>query len=395
MSAQTSTPFPTTGGSVRRSKNELMQQWRRRSSAAQWVPGLFWLLWGLAVLLDLALVAGVVLLVNPRWLPPSLLPETGARSRFSATAGFLGDTERHRWLEQAQPLQQGLLFSLATVLFVGGFLAAGRLRGPARWLSYALGWTALLAAGGWAGLAVLYRSSLIGPSPLSTFNEWLLWVGFLAVVLGIVGELKTRRGWVALAAGLVAALVLAGATWWPLRLAGFQQPWQGVQVIRWGLMLPGIVLVAGYATLGLAWALGSLNLGVTLFAPGQLEPGELLTGYTCRWLQVGITLLASAALLDASWTGESNTSLWSWQPAEVWALSPLAWAVFLLLARYHGWLGNFGVTVWSVLGFSALACLWTSWHAASGACLWACWGGLLGCSLAVHASLRHLFWRPL
>jgi len=329
-----------------------------------------------------------------------LCERAGPGDSFTATAGFVGDSERQRWLENYQPLRKAWLFSLSATLFAAGFLAVGRPVRPAGWLSYALSWAGLLLAGFWSGLAVLYRASLIGPSPLSSFNEWLLWVGFLAVVLGLVGELATRQGWVVFAAALVAGLVLLAAEWWPAPFGQGQEtmpqqePVFGVLCSRCGLMLPGLTLVAAYAALGLAWALGGCNLVLTLVAPGRPEPAAKLARFVCRWLQIGITLLASAALLDGSWGGDAGSSLWNWQPGDVWALSPLACAVLVLLTRHHGWLGNLGVTAWSVFGFSALACLWACWHFRPGACAWTCWGGLLGCALAVHAALRYLFWRP-
>jgi hypothetical protein len=64
MSPKTSASVPVTTGQNRPSQSIRMLQWRQRAAAARVVPGLFWILCGWAVVLNLAVIAGGVLLLR-------------------------------------------------------------------------------------------------------------------------------------------------------------------------------------------------------------------------------------------------------------------------------------------------------------------------------------------
>jgi len=397
MAAKTTAPQSTMTGALRHSKNDLMRQWRNRSVVTRLLPSLFWVLGGLAFLLEGAVLGGGIgLLVGPASCLPAgvcdvLQSMTAVASPAAASPEWAEVSNHLPWLQGLSPRHLAILASLTAVGLLGLSLLARRSwPTPASGL-YGLSWLALLTCLFGAGFEVVVQVRFIGPSPLSSLNEWLGWVGFMTVALGTALELAYWRRWTALAAAMAAALVLLASDYWTS--GAFRLPTSGVIVSRLGMLVPGILLVAGYASIALAWAHGMLGLGHTLFAPGRLEPRQTLAVAVLGCLRLGVTLLAAAMLLDSSWGGQKVINLWSWQPREIWGISPLVLGLLLLLGYGQKWFHDFGVMLWTVVGLTLLALGWTLAQPLTGVACWCVWLGLLGIGLATHATHRHLFSR--
>jgi hypothetical protein len=406
MSAKTSSPHSALAEALRHSKNELMRQWRNRSVVTRLLPGLFWLLGGFALLLDVAAVGvGIGLLggLDP-FLPKSMATLLHTPAALSAAEGSHA-AKSAEWtqvisnfpvLQGVTPLRLATLASLlaACLLGLSQLLRRALPRGAAA--LYGLSWLPLFVCIFGAGFEVCVQVRFIGPSPLSNLNEWLIWVGFLTVTLGAILELVSRRGWAALAATFAAGLFLMAAENW--RGGGLATPAAGVIVSRLGMLVPSILLVASYAAFVLAWALGLLALGDPFGERYRSEARRTRGGIggwasVVRCLRLGVTLLAMAMLLDGAWGGQSGVSLFCWQPHEIWGVSPLVLGLLLLLAHGHEWLANFGVALWTVVSLTLLAVGWMCTQPPCGVVGWGIWLGLLCLSLAAHSAHRNLFGR--
>jgi hypothetical protein len=236
-----------------------------------------------------------------------------------------------------------------------------------------------------------------GVDALAGVDTWLFWVGLLTLVLGVALETCTRRGWCLLATGLASGLLLlAGVAWpdeQPMRLVG-----EG-DVVHLGMLIPGVLMLAGYGALAVGWMLGMLGLACVLARPGRVEPLGSVVHHACRCFQIGITLVAGALLLASSWGGQyacvpGRPGGWHLRPREVWAMAPMLVAALVLLCRFHRRLGAPALAVLIVAGFSGLVLSWAACHAHVGMIALAGWVALVNLCLAVHAAQRYLAYRP-
>lgn len=387
MSSQTSAPQSAAAGSMRRAKIELMRQWRTRSAVSRLVPGLFWVLWSLAVLLDVIvlasgfLLAGSVLGLLPAHVQP-YLPRplfSGWNTGEPLTVELIA---RPTWFAAAG-------CGLAAVALTLSLTMGTRRRFEVSAL-YTLGWLGCLSCLAAVGRWIVVPGRPLGPSPAGSLTSWLLWTALLVVVLGSVLELVSRHGWMLLAAVLSAGLLLLTAEQGMGAFAG--RPVGSSS--EWTMYVPGTLLAAGLGAYTLAWAIGLVGLVYVIVMPGQLEPCASLTTYASRCLWAGIALTAAALLLDWALDGPMARGLRWGQPTQASALAlPLA-AGFFLLARRRSWLGDFGFTFWMVVGLSTVCLIWVGWQLRWTALSWGTWSALLAISLAVHAAQRHLYWQP-
>lgn len=150
-----------------------------------------------------------------------------------------------------------------------------------------------------------------------------------------------------------------------------------------------LTITASYGAGGLAWGLGLLALGYYLFgkyrdpvkppasviAEGHRPAGDYqapaeaftrrppeacasLSTFVYKSMQVAVLLLAAGTILGGLWADVSWGRFWGWDPKEVWALISLLTYLAILHGRYAGWFGNFGLSVGSVIGATAILMAW-------------------------------------
>ncbi len=383
MTSKTSAPESASAGAFRRSQNELMRQWRRRG-VLQLVSGLTLGVWVLALVLDgAALTGGLLLAGADRLLPGS--------ARVWLNSGRL-----ETWRPDISDVyvtsegRAGLISLAAVVCLMLSLNFQARFRRLAAGL-YGLGWLGLLACLGLGGQAVVSRLQRTGIASLSEVDDWLLWGGLVTLVLGMILEGCTRRGWCLLATALAGGLLVLAGVAWP------EEPFPlviGTGASPVAMLVPGVLLLAGYGGLAVGWMLGMLGLACVLARPGRVEPLASVVYFACRCLQVGLLLASVALLLDGSWIGQGQAGLVRIPPRVVWALAPLGVAALVLLCRMQGTLPNQGLAVLIVAGFSALVLGWSVWHGGVGMIAVAGWVGLVNLCLALHAGQRYLSYRP-
>mgnify|MGYP001794252464 FL=1 len=120
--------------------------------------------------------------------------------------------------------------------------------------------------------------------------------------------------------------------------------------------VPTIAL--SYASFALALGLGHVALGSYLFTPNATARIKLLSQLNYRVLQVGVLLLTAGIILGGIWAHFSWGRFWGWDPKETWALIALLCYLVPLHGRLVGWIGNFGISVASVVAFNAVLMAW-------------------------------------
>ncbi len=238
-------------------------------------------------------------------------------------------------------------YALAIPLLLIGLWGAGAGR---RWSRWGLG--LVIVACAVHAMGILMRVVIGGRPPVSNFYETMLWLPFVAVVLGLVFDWAHRSRLFSLCAAVVAAITLLVADYVPLDASIAPV----VAVLRSNLWLTIHVLtiVASYGALALATVLAHVYAGVHLAR--RLDAVRLAAMEQClyRVIQVGVVLLSGGIMLGAVWANASWGRYWGWDPKETWALITLLWYLAVLHGRFAGWLGGLGVAVGTIAGFLLL-----------------------------------------
>lgn len=232
------------------------------------------------------------------------------------------------------------------------------LRKPLLVLAIALG---VLGAGEQV-LGTALRTTILQRAPVSNTYEALLWMGLVAVGIGLIAQLLNRKAWY-LFAGVCAAfasVLFAGLV--PLESQTNALP--AVLRSNYWLIVHVLTITASYGVLLVASVLGHAYLFKYVILGKTAEVGEggprashPLIVQTYRTIQVGLFLLTAGTILGGVWAADSWGRFWGWDPKETWALISIVIYFAILHARHVRWLRDFGMAMWAVLGFIAI--VWT------------------------------------
>ncbi|MBL9031513.1 MAG: cytochrome c biogenesis protein CcsA [Phycisphaerae bacterium] len=219
-----------------------------------------------------------------------------------------------------------------------------------------------LAAAGVAEhvLGIGLRVAILHRAPVSNTYESLLWMGLIAIAIGLVAQALNRKGWY-LFGGVCAALIsvlFAGLV--PLEDRTNALP--AVLRSNFWLIIHVLVIVASYGVLAVASVLGHVYLAKEVLfarrnAPNGTKRSAPLIVQTYRTIQVGLILLTAGTILGGVWAAESWGRFWGWDPKETWALISIIVYFAVLHARYIRWLQDFGLAAAAILGFVVM--VWT------------------------------------
>ncbi len=201
------------------------------------------------------------------------------------------------------------------------------------------------------------RAIIAGWVPVTNMYESVVFVGFATALFGIVLELINRKHYVLTAAAAVSTLALLLADTCPVILDPGIRPLTPALRSNFWLAIHVITIMLSYAAFALTWVIGNIMLGVYLRRPANRF--AIRDGVVYKLLQAGVLLLIVGTFLGASWGVNAWGRFWGWDPKEVWALITLLGYLALLHARRVGWVSDFGMAAFSVLGF---ALVFTTWY---------------------------------
>jgi cytochrome c-type biogenesis protein CcsB len=214
-----------------------------------------------------------------------------------------------------------------------------------------------------AGIAVnsygfWLRMQIAGRPPVTNMYESVVWVGFGIAAIALTFELISRSRYYLLAAAplSVACLILADSL--PAVLDASITPLVPVLRDNFWLSIHVPTIALSYASFALALGLGHVALGNRLFAPDAKPRFKTLSQLNYRVLQVGVLLLTTGIILGGIWAHFSWGRFWGWDPKETWALIALLCYLAPLHGRLVGWIGDFGINVFSVVSFNAVLMAW-------------------------------------
>jgi ABC-type transport system involved in cytochrome c biogenesis permease subunit len=245
---------------------------------------------------------------------------------------------------RAQPFYSGMvIYVLALLVLFASWLRWGDLLRPAAY--------GLLVAGALVHTAGLVsRVVLQGRPPVTNLYSSAIFVGWAAVVVGIVLERVYRRGFgtaVAAASGF-ASLIVAhhlatdGDTMEMMRAVLDSNFWLATHVVT---------ITVGYSGTFLAGAI-AIGWAVREQVAPRLDPAttKALSGMVYGVVCFALFFSFVGTVLGGIWADQSWGRFWGWDPKENGALLIVLWNAMILHARWAGYVRTRGIMAMAIFG---------------------------------------------
>ncbi|HTI69040.1 MAG TPA: cytochrome c biogenesis protein CcsA [Candidatus Limnocylindria bacterium] len=250
------------------------------------------------------------------------------------------------------------VFLLATVFWFGF----------SEWARTGAVWLCLLALAVHSG-GLIYRMLLEGRPPVTNLYSSAIFIGWGAVVLGLVLERFWRN-----AVGLAVSSVLGFSTLiiaHNLALGGdTMEMMRAVLDTNFWLATHVVIVTLGYASTYVAGFLAILYIVLGVFTPRLTEGKRTDTGRVTEPMGKSLTRMVYGivcfatlfsfvgTVLGGIWADQSWGRFWGWDPKENGALIIVLWNALILHARWGGLVRDRGVANLAVFGNIVTAWSW-------------------------------------
>ncbi len=244
-----------------------------------------------------------------------------------------------------------LLYVLAAVLIVIGWAGAGRFLLP---LAYSVGGVTFLIHTASLG----FRIWLLGRPPVTNLYSSAIFVGWIAVLLGLLLEKRLKNGIILLAGCITGSITLLIAH----HLATMGETMEVMQAVldsNFWLSTHVITITIGYAGAIVAGTTAILYILLGIFTR-KLTPElkKSLTGLIFGTLCFTLFFAFVGTVLGGIWADQSWGRFWGWDPKENGALMIVLWVAIVLHARLGGLIRKKGLVLMTVFGNMVVAFSW-------------------------------------
>ncbi|NGX57865.1 MAG: Cytochrome c biogenesis protein CcsA [Chlamydiae bacterium] len=195
------------------------------------------------------------------------------------------------------------------------------------------------------------RCFILGRPPVSNMFETVMYVPWIAMLLGFVlwGFLKQRG--LLLASATIALIFL-----FLLKLTHPRHEMENVQAVlnsQYWLIIHVLMVVGSYGAFMLSGILSHYYLIRRLFHPPSQEKKWILQS-----LYIGVALLITGTILGGVWAAQSWGRFWDWDPKESWAFISSCLYLIVIHAYRFGKIGDIGLAIGSIIGLQAITFTW-------------------------------------
>jgi len=225
-----------------------------------------------------------------------------------------------------------------------------------QWLKYSL----VLVFTGFVfhNLGMFLRSYIMSRPPVSNMFETVIWVPFVALIVGFIFYLKGNR-WPFIASAVLAFVCLFLTSLAPQVLDGSLQPLEAVLRSSFWLSAHVLTITMSYSFFFLAFVLGDMILIYYLFQPKKaFSFAKKMYQPLYRLIQWGVVLLTGGTVLGAVWADLAWGRFWGWDPKESWALISLLGYLGILHGKLIGWITPLKMSISVVLMFFLVIMAW-------------------------------------
>jgi cytochrome c-type biogenesis protein CcsB len=266
--------------------------------------------------------------------------------------GALGHASNEIIFNRAQPFFVGLsIYFVAFIVLCFSWIYKPELLRPT---AYAL----LLAGAIVHTIGLAARIILQGRPPVTNLYSSAVFVGWGAVILGLIVERMYRKGFgtaVAACAGFASLIVAQnlgteGDTMEMMRAVLDSNFWLSTHVVT---------ITIGYAGTFLAGAIAiAYTLRKHIVAKVDVETDKALADMAYGIICFALFFSFVGTVLGGIWADQSWGRFWGWDPKENGALLIVLWNAIILHARMAGYVRERGTMVMAIFGNIITACSW-------------------------------------
>ncbi len=203
---------------------------------------------------------------------------------------------------------------------------------------------------------IVFRVLILSRPPVSNMYESMIFMNWALIVFAL-GFSVLKRNPVPLVVGsAVSGFVMIYGNLLPLD-SGLEVL---VPVLRsnYWLTIHVMTVVSSYGAFGLAMGLGHRHLFHHAFRKFSKSAEEESANLIFKVIQLGTLLIGTGTVLGGVWANESWGRFWGWDPKETWALITFLGYLIVVHLRYAKKLSDFGLALFSVLGFLLVLMTW-------------------------------------
>ncbi|MEK7859419.1 MAG: cytochrome c biogenesis protein CcsA [Elusimicrobiota bacterium] len=260
------------------------------------------------------------------------LPKTAAQARWEVV------------FNRAEPFYQGILLYAGVLLLC--FASWLLWEEPLRRAALALLQYAFVVH----SLGLAWRVILQGRPPVTNLYSSAIFIGWFAVLLSLVVERMSRRGFGTLVAGAVGSTTLIIAH----NLTGSGDTMEMMRAVldsNFWLATHVVTVTIGYSSTFLAAALAHVYILRGLLTPTlDKDSARDLVKMTYGVICFSLFFSFVGTVLGGIWADQSWGRFWGWDPKENGALLIVLWNAIILHARWGGYARDRGVMVMAVFG---------------------------------------------
>lgn len=200
------------------------------------------------------------------------------------------------------------------------------------------------------------RSFILGRPPVSNMFETVVYVPWIAVIIGLVLYFVWKERFILIASAISAIGLLI-----VLQLTGLNESMENVQAVldsQFWLIIHVLMIVGSYGVFILGGILAHFYLVKALKNGGESSQAKALSSIILQCLYTGTVLLISGTMLGGVWAAESWGRFWDWDPKEAWAFITSCIYLILIHAFRFKKIGDQGLAFGSIVGLLAVSFTW-------------------------------------
>lgn len=205
-------------------------------------------------------------------------------------------------------------------------------------------------------LLLILRCYILQRPPVSNMFETVVYVPWVAVLIGFGLYAVLRNSLLLFASGLVAfGLLLV------LQLTKMGNDLDNVQAVldsQYWLIVHVLMVVGSYGAFALSGVLGHFYLINRMIHKTETVASQYIGKCILQSMYIGLILLIPGTVLGGVWAAESWGRFWDWDPKESWAfISICVYLLWVHAYRFHH-IRYFGLAVGSIVGLMAISFTW-------------------------------------
>ena len=204
------------------------------------------------------------------------------------------------------------------------------------------------------GSSLLFKAIVVAHPPLSTMFDSVLFVAWLAILIGFLFFAIFRNK-----LPIFASLICCETLFVFLSALNIRDPFAPVDPVlnsSFWLTVHVAMVTSSYGILLLGGVLGHLSLA-SLFWRGKTE-STLLSRCIVQCLYLGSFFLVIGTLLGGVWADSSWGRFWDWDTKESWAFISICFYLALLHLNHFKWIDTFKTALGACLGTLLLSFTW-------------------------------------